>query len=329
MPRSTYYRISKPIEEKPKVPRPKSRRALSADERQQVLDVLHEERFVDKAPAQIYATLLDEGIYLCSISTMYRILHANKEVKERRNQLRHPEHKKPEQLATEPNQLWSWDITKLKGPAKWNAYYLYVILDVFSRYAVGWMIATKQTAELAKILIEETCMRQWIDRDQLIIHSDRGSPMKSKAVAGLLTELGVGKSFNRPYVSNDNPYSESHFKTLKSRPLFPDRLGCIQDARAHCQQFFEWYNNEHYHSGIALMTPATVHYGRSKDCSTERQIILSSAYSQHPERFVKGQPKTIALPEEVWINKPNQPTTITLTEEAWINKPAPPVLQPF
>jgi putative transposase len=316
------------MEEKPKVARAKPRRTLSADERQQVLDLLHEDRFVDKAPAQIYATLLDEGIYLCSISTMYRILHANKEVKERRNQLRHHEHKKPEQLATEPNQVWSWDITKLKGPAKWNAYYLYVILDIFSRYAVGWMIATKQTAKLAKILIEETCLRQCIDRDQLIIHSDRGSPMKSKAVALLLTDLGVGKSFNRPYVSNDNPYSESHFKTLKSRPLFPDRFGCIQDARALCQQFFAWYNNEHYHGGIALMTPATVHYGRSEDCNAERQIILSSAYSQHPERFVKGQPKTIALPEEVWINKPN-PKTITLPEEAWINKPAPPVLQPF
>jgi putative transposase len=307
MPRSTYYRIIKPAEEKPKAVRPKPRRALSADERQRVLDVLHEERFMDKAPAEVYAKLLDEECYLCSISTMYRILHANKEVKERRDQLRHPNHKKPELLAVAPNEVWSWDITKLKGPAKWTSYYLYVIIDIFSRYVVGWMIAPSQTGSLAEDLISQTCSRQGIEPNQLSIHSDRGTPMTSKVVALLLSDLGVTKSLNRPYVSDDNPYSESQFKTLKSRPTFPDKFGSIEDARAWCQGFFKWYNNEHYHGGIALMTPATVHNGRAQLCNENRQIVLFSAYDQHPERFVNGQPKTIALPEAVWINPPSPP----------------------
>lgn len=271
---------------------------------------------MDKAPAAIYATLLDEGRYLCSISTMYRILRSLDEVRERRNQLRHPQYKKPELLATAPNQVWSWDITKLKGPAKWNYYYLYVILDIFSRYAVGWMVATRETAELAKTLIEKTCMRQNIDRSQLTIHSDRGSPMKSKAVALLLSDLGVGMSFNRPYVSNDNPYSESHFKTLKDRPLFPARFGCIQDARALCRQFFDWYNNEHYHGGIALMTPYTVHSGQAKHCNQARQNVLSTAHATHPERFVRGHPKTLELPKAAWINKPDPADELALLEAA-------------
>ena len=272
-----------------------------------MLDVLHEERFQDKAPAEVYAKLLDEGRYLCSIRTMYRILDANKEVKERRNQLRHPEYKKPELLAIMPNQVWSWDITKLKGPEKWTKYYLYVIIDIYSRYVVGWMIAATETGPLAQDLISQTCIRQGIKQDQLIIHSDRGPSMTSKVVALLLSELGVTKSLNRPYVSNDNPYSESQFKTLKSRPTFPDRFGSIEDARAWCQELFKWYNNEHYHGGIALMTPATVHFGRAQLCSVSRQIILSSAYNQHPERFVKGHPKTLALPEAAWINPPTPP----------------------
>lgn len=302
--------------EKPRRPR-KSQRALSSEERQRVIDVLHEERFMDKAPAEIYATLLDEGRYLCSIRTMYRILKSLDEVRERRNQLRHPQYKKPELLAVAPNQVWSWDITKLKGPAKWNYYYLYVILDIFSRYAVGWMIATRETAELAKTLIAETCLRQGIDRSQLIIHSDRGSPMKSKAVALLLSDLGVGKSFNRPHVSNDNPYSESHFKTLKDRPLFPDRFGSIQDARVFCRHFFAWYNDEHYHGGIALMTPATVHYGQAQDCNDARQKILWNAHDAHPERFVRGRPKAIAFPPAVWINKPNPTDEPVLLSSAY------------
>jgi putative transposase len=313
--RSTYYRLRKPVEKKQPKPRPTPRRALTSDERQAIIAVLHEERFMDKAPAEIYATLLDEGRYLCSIRTMYRILTSLTEVRERRNQLRHPEYKKPELLATAPNQVWSWDITKIKGPVKWTYYYLYVILDIFSRYAVGWMVATRETAELAKALIAETCMRQGIDRSQLIIHSDRGAPMKSKAVALLLADLGVGKSFNRPHVSNDNPYSEAHFKTLKDRPLFPDRFGSIQDARALCRQFFEWYNNEHYHGGIALMTPSVVHYGKAQECNAARQSVLSAAHAAHSERFVRGEPKTIPLPLAAWINKPvpaSEPLLLTL-----------------
>jgi putative transposase len=284
---------------------------LSDAERQRVLDVLHEERFMDKAPAEVYAKLLDEGVYHCSISTMYRILRSNKEVKERRNQLRHPEYKKPELIATAPNQVWSWDITKLKGPVKWTYFYLYVIIDIYSRCVVGWMVASRETGKLAKDLIKETCVRQGIAEDQLVIHSDRGTSMTSKVVALLLSDLGVTKSLNRPHVSNDNPFSESQFKTLKYRPTFPPRFGSIEDARACSQRLLEWYNKEHYHSGIALMTPATVHYGRAEDCNAGRQAILSLAYNQHPERFVNGQPKTIALPEEVWINKPN--TTVPAT----------------
>lgn len=235
---------------------------------------------------------------------MYRILRENGEVRERRNQLRHPQYKKPELLATGPNQVWSWDITKLKGPEKWNNYYLYVILDIFSRYVVGWMIARRENGELAELLISETCSRQGIDESQLFIHSDRGSPMTSKAVALLLSDLGVTKSLSRPHVSNDNPFSESHFKTLKYRPTFPKRFGGIEDARAFCQIFFNWYNTEHYHSGLALMTPATVHHGAAAACNRRRQAVLSGAFEKHPERFFNGRPKVLRLPKEVWINPP-------------------------
>lgn len=282
----------------------KSPRALSDLERERVLSILHDDRFVDKAPAEVYAALLDEGIYLCSIRTMYRILHEQGEIKERRNQLRHPQYKKPELLATAPNQVWSWDITKLKGPVKWTYFYLYVILDIFSRHAVGWMVATRETAELAKHLISDTCIRQGIDENQLLIHSDRGSPMTSKAVALLLSDLGITKSLSRPHVSNDNPYSESQFKTLKYRPSFPERFGSIEDARAFSQRLFDWYNNEHYHSGIALMTPATVHYGLDDKCNEQRQDVLNTAFDAHPERFVNGAPKVQQVPQEVWINPP-------------------------
>lgn len=309
MPRSTYYRLLKPLQERAVKSRPRPQRMLSENERQVVIAVLHEDRFIDKAPAEIYATLLDEGIYLCSVRTMYRILADLKEVRERRNQLRHPQYKRPELLAIEANQVWSWDITKLKGPVKWSHYYLYVILDIFSRYAVGWMIASRETGKLAKLLISETCRRQDIQEDQLIIHSDRGSSMTSKPVALLLADLGVTKSLNRPHVSNDNPYSESQFKTLKYCPAFPKRFGSIEDARAFCREFFDWYNNEHYHTGIALMTPKVVHYGLAEECNASRQKVLSSAYSAHPERFVRGQPKTLVLPEAAWINKPVSNTT--------------------
>lgn len=282
-------------------------RALSLYEKQKLLEVMHEDRFVDKAPAEIYAQLLDEGKYLCSVSTMYRILRANDEVRERRNILRHPKHRKPELMATAPNQVWSWDITKLKGPVKGIHYCLYVIIDIFSRYVVGWMIAMDEDGELAETLITETCWRQAIDiDDELCIHSDRGGPMISKTVALLLSELGVMKSLSRPHVSNDNPYSEANFKTLKYRPDFPERFGSIQDARAFCGQFFAWYNNEHHHSGIAWMTPQTVHFGQAEGCIKSRQEALNNAYEKNANRFVNGAPNSHRLPLEVWINEPKK-----------------------
>jgi putative transposase len=301
--RATYYRWRRPPTYGP-VHRPRPPRALSADETRAVLDVLHEDRFVDLAPAQVYATLLDEQRYLCSERTMYRILAAHDEVRERRAQLRHPRYAAPELLATAPNQLWSWDITKLKGPTTWSYYHLYVILDVFSRYVVGWMIAPRESDALAEKLIAETCERQGIQPGELTVHADRGSSMRSKVVAQLLADLGVTKTHSRPHVSNDNPFSEAGFKTLKYRPDFPERFGSIQDARAHSVDFFAWYNAEHYHSGIGLQTPEDVHYGRAQRVLVERAAVLEAAHATHPERFVRGVPTPPALPTEVWINKP-------------------------
>jgi putative transposase len=300
--RATYYRRQRP----PAPPRERraSPRALSPGERQTVLDVLHEPRFVDLAPAEVYATLLDEGRYLCSERTMYRILADNKEVRERRNQLRHPSYEKPELLAGGPNELWSWDITKLLGPCKWTYYYLYVILDVFSRYVTGWLIAYRESARLAEQLIQETSQRQDIEPGRLTIHADRGSSMRSKPVAFLLADLGVTKTHSRPHVSNDNPYSEAQFKTLKYRPDFPKRFGCIEDARAFCQDFFRWYNAEHHHSGLALLTAHDVHYGLAEKKIARRAEVLAEAHAAHPERFMNGVPQPPALPKEVWINKP-------------------------
>ncbi len=245
---------------------------------------------MDKAPTEVYATLLDEGTYHCSVRTMYRILEDAGEVRERRDQARHPHYKAPELLATAPNQVWSWDITKLLGPVKWSYFYLYVILDIFSRYVVGWMIAPHESSALAKRLIAETCEKQNVLPGQLTIHADRGSSMKSKPVALLLADLGITKSHSRPHVSDDNPYSESQFKTLKYRPGFPDRFGSIQDARSFCQDFFPWYNCEHRHSGIGLLTPEMVHYGKAELVTSQRRIVLSSALDAHPERFVRGTP---------------------------------------
>jgi transposase InsO family protein len=260
--RASFYRAQQPpstgVVERPRPPL-----ALSSDEEQQVLAHLHSERFMDSSPYQVYAALLDEGVYLCSISTFYRILARHQEVRERRNQLRRPNYSKPELLATAPNQVWSWDITKLKGPAKWTYFYLYVIIDIFSRYVVGWMVAHQESTELAKRLIGESCARQNIREGQLTIHADRGSSMTSKGVEQLLVDLGVTKTHSRPYVSNDNPYSEAQFKTMKYRPTFPSSFGSQQDARAFSGDFFEWYNYEHYHSGIALLTPASVHTGEA------------------------------------------------------------------
>jgi putative transposase len=277
-------------------------------ERTAVLDLLHEPRFVDLAPAQVYAGLLDEKRYVCSERTMYRILEANHEVRERRDQLRHPTYAAPQLLATAPNQLWSWDITKLLGPTKWTYFYLYVIMDVFSRYVVGWMVAHRETAVLAEKLIRDTCERQGILPGQLTIHADRGSSMTSKPVAFLLADLGVTKSHSRPYVSDDNPFSESQFKTLKYRPEFPDRFGSMVDSRSFCQTFFPWYNTEHHHSGIGLLTPYDVHHGLAEQRVADRALVLAAAYAAHPERFVGGLPQPPARPTEVWINPPKPST---------------------
>jgi len=287
-------------------PRPvrRSPRALKAVEEEKVLAVLHNERFVDRSPGQLYATLLDEGSYLCSERTMYRILEKHQEVKERRNQRKHPQYKKPELLAMGPNEVWSWDITKLRGPVKWTYFYLYVILDIFSRYVVGWMVASRETAALAKKLIEQTCTKQGIGPGELILHADRGSPMKAKTTALLLADLGIGKSHSRPHVSNDNPFSESQFKTLKYNPQFPARFGSLMDARAFCGPFFQWYNTEFRHSGIAMMTPEMVHYGLAHTVRAKRQRVLAEAYAAHPERFVRGKPRSPKLPGAVWINPP-------------------------
>ena len=302
VPRSSFYRARQP-KKKPK-PRPTPERALTQKEREVVRQTLNSEQFQDSAPRQVYAALLDKGTYLCSWRTMYRILDDYKEVKERRNQLSHPTYKKPELLATGPNQLWSWDITKLKGPKKWTYYYLYTILDVYSRYVPGWLIAERESAALAKQMLMESCTKQNIKPDQLTLHADRGSAMISKTVAQLLADLGVTKTHSRPYVSNDNPYSESQFKTMKYRPGFPERFGSIQDARTWARPFFHWYNHKHHHSGLALLTPVSVHYGRAQAVLDQRHKVLQIAYTAHPERFVRGEPKPLSLPTEVWINKP-------------------------
>jgi putative transposase len=282
-------------------------RALSATERQAILDVLHSDRFADLAPAEVWATLLDEGVYLGSQSTFYRLLRRAGEVRERRRQATHPAKVKPELVANAPNAVWSWDITKLRGPAKWTYYYLYVILDIFSRYVVGWMVASRESSALAEVLIRQTCTKQGIDRAQLTIHADRGSSMTSKPVAFLLADLGVTQSHSRPHVCNDNPFSEAQFKTLKYRPDFPDRFGSIEDARRHCQDFFGWYNDEHRHSGLGLHTPADVHYGLAHAIRDKRASVLDAAYAKHPERFTRKPPQPPKIPKVSWINRPDLP----------------------
>jgi putative transposase len=321
--RASLYRWRRP-ETRRAHPRPRSHRSLRPEEQKQVLDVLRSPRFVDKSPAQVWATLLDEMIYHCSIRTMYRYLTANGEVKERRNQLRHPKYQKPELLAEAPNEVWSWDITKLRGPAKWTYFYLYVILDIFSRYVVGWMVAHRESATLAERLISDTCDKQEITPEQLTIHADRGTSMRSKTVALLLSDLGVVKSHSRPYVSNDNPYSESQFKTMKYCPQFPERFGSVQDTRGFCGDFFGYYNNEHYHTGIGLLTPAMVHYGQAEHVLAARQETLLAAYRAHPERFVRRPPQPTALPRQAWINPPVEKTTSQDDPESTIVTPGNP-----
>jgi putative transposase len=307
VPRATFYRhLDRSYPRSDMGSHTNSPLSLSQAERQDVIDTLHSERFQDKAPYEIYATLLDEGQYHCSIRTMYRILKSEHgDVKERRRGHRRTQYTKPELLATAPNQVWSWDITKLKGPAKWTYFYLYVILDIFSRYVVGWMVAHCEQQALATHLIEQSCIKQAIVPGQLTIHADRGASMKSKVVAQLLADLGVTKTHSRPHVSNDNPYSESQFKTLKYYPAFPDRFGSIQDSRSFCQDFFRWYNKEHRHSGIGLMTPESVHYGLAAPLNEHRKRVLRTAFKRNPNRFKGKVPQPPKLPKAAWINRPS------------------------
>ena len=301
-------RLAKPPS--PPALRQKPARALSAEQQQVVLDLLHAPHFADQAPAEIYASLLDRGLYHCSIRTMYRILYRHDEVRERRKQLRHPAYTKPELLAEKPNQVWSWDITKLKGPAKWQYFYLYVIIDIFSRRVVGWRVADAESAALFQPLFDDAVARQNVLPGQLTLHADRGGPMKAKATAFLLADLGVTKSFNRPHTPNDNPFSESQFKTLKYRPEFPARFGCIEDARAFCRTFFNWYNQDHHHLGLGLMTPDQVHDGQADAIYAARQDTLRRAFRENPSRFVKGYPMPPAKPTAVWINPPKPKSNI-------------------
>lgn len=303
--RASFYRYHSDNADKKKVSPKRPPLALDQNEKDEVLNILHSEQYQDKAPYQIYANLLDAGIYHCSIRTMYRILSEEHDgVKERRRQVQRRNYIKPELLATAPNQVWSWDITKLKSITKWTYFYLYVIIDIFSRYVVGWMVAHQEKTALAKQLIEASCQKQGISPNQLTLHADRGSSMKSKGVSQLLADLGVTKTHSRPHVSNDNPYSEAQFKTLKYCPEFPGQFGSIQDSRAFCQDFFHYYNKEHYHSGIGLVTPEQLHYGKAEKMYSNRSEVLLEAFNRNPARFKRKLPVPPELPDAVWINKP-------------------------
>jgi putative transposase len=306
--RAVVYRRRKPPVARAKPPRPRPARALDLCERQKVLDTLHARRFCDQSPVEVYATLLEEDRYLCSPRTMYRILAKSKEVRERRNQLRHPRYHRPELVATGPNQVWSWDITKLKGPIKWTYYHLYVMLDLFSRYVVGWLLATHESASLAARLVSETCAKQNVREGELTIHADRGTAMISKTLAEKLIDLGVQKTHSRPRVSTDNPFSEAHFKTFKYWPGFPDRFDSPQHAREVGRAFFPWYNHQHHHSALRYLTPAVVHHGHSEQVLAERHRVRMAAYLERPDRFVNGPPRLDRLPEAVWINPPEKTT---------------------
>jgi putative transposase len=305
VPRSRLYRARQPQTQG--VARRLPAAALSSQEREQVRQMLNSQRFQDKAPRQVYAALLDEGAYLCHWRTMYRVLAVHDEVRERRNLLTHPTYHKPELLATAPNQVWSWDITKLRSSVKWTYYYLYVLLDIYSRYVVGWMMAERETAALAQELVETSCQRQGIQREQLTLHADNGGPMRAKSLALLLDDLGVSPSHSRPHTSDDNPFSEAQFKTLKYHPGYPNRFSSIQDARVWARPFFDWYNHDHYHTGLNLLTPASVHYGQAAAICQQRQMVMNAAYAAHPERFSNGLPVVAAPPKEVWINPPSKP----------------------
>lgn len=306
--RARHYRRHRrsPAPERPlRVPEPQPR-ALSDTERTELRAVLNSDAHQDEAPATVYARLLDEGRYLASVPTMYRVLRAHGEVHERRRQATHPAKKKPELVATGPEEVWSWDISKLMGPVKWTYYYLYVVIDIFSRYVPGWMLARAENASLAKVLLAETIDKHGVEPDRLTLHSDRGSPMTAKPFVFLMADLGVTASYSRPHTSNDNPYSESHFRTVKYRPDFPRRFGCFEDAHAWCSRFFDWYNHEHRHSGIGYHTPADVHFGRAEAIRDQRALVLDRAFAAHPERFVRKPPEPPAIPAVAWINEPKE-----------------------
>ena len=308
VPRATFYRRHRSTPGRQQ-PRSTPARALREDERARVLETLSSSRFVDRSPAEVVATFLDEGQYLCSERTMYRILAASEPVRERRNQLTHPSYAKPERVATTPNETWSWDITRLLGPKRWTYFYLCVLLDIFSRYVVGWMVAERESSALAARLIEQTCLEQGIEPQTLTLHSDRGAPMTSKCTAQLLADLGLTRSLSRAQVSDDNPFSEAQFKTLKYHPGFPGRFDDVAATIAFCRSFFPWYNTEHRHAEIAMLTPHDVHYGRASQILDKRERTLRLAWNRHPERFVNGSPKPQSLPQEVWINPPAAPAT--------------------
>lgn len=308
VPRSQLYRQQQPKDAP--APRPTPAHALSSDERAQVRATLNSQRFMDQAPRQVYAALLDEGRYLCHWRTMYRILAAHGEVCERRRLRRHPAYKKPELLAEGANQVWSWDITWLRGAAKLEKYPLYTVLDIFSRCVVGWMIAEEESSDLAKQLIAETARKQGIQPDQLTLHADNGSPMKGKPVSQLLLDLGITKSHSRPHTSDDNPFSEAQFKTMKYRPDYPDRFASLDEARVWARAFFAWYNDHHYHSGLSLMTPASVHYGTADAVQKQRQSVMTAAFEACPERFRAGFPTVKGAPAAVYINPPTQPDNL-------------------
>lgn len=304
-PRASHYRRSRPPKAGPPAPRPTPAHALGATEREAVLGVLRSERFVDLSVAQVFHVLLDEGVYLASVSTMYRLLRAAGEVRERRRCATHPPRVRPELVARAPNAVWSWDITKLRGPTKGAYYDLYVVLDIFSRYVVAWCVAPSESGELARELIADAALRQGIAPGQLTVHADRGSSMTSNPVAELLAFLGIARTHSRPHVSNDNPYSEAQFKTLKYCPAFPRRFGSIEDARAFCRAFFGYYNHEHRHSGIGYHTPASMHHGSAVQVRECRQVTLDAAYAANPTRFRHRRPEPAKLPTVAWINEPS------------------------
>jgi putative transposase len=328
IPRSLWYRQRTepapacPKERRPHQPHP---RALTQEEKNRVLTVMISPEYQNLAVPQVYASLLDRGEYLCSISTQYRILRENRLVRERRNQLRHPNYPKPVLRATGPNQVWTWDITKLLGPYRGDCFYLYTVLDMYSRYVVGWMVAERETGDLARVLVERSCEQQKVKPYQLILHADRGDAMTAKSLVEKMDDLKVRPSYSRPRVSNDNPYSEAQFKTMKYRPDYPLHFGCVEDARGWARGFFRWYNHEHYHSGIGLMQPAVIHHGLGEERWEERRGVMADFYRVHPERFVRGEPHPPFLPRSVWINPPKVTTPQRSPEKGALLTPLDPV----